>query len=277
MTKANNFLYAMAIVAALIYSLQSTAQCRKISIVDGDEVITLQYDKNERLVAITGLDDEEGPKEMKLNTISNGITFPVAQKGIKWDDNGDGNYIITLGISGDDDEDERRSMFKINKDGKILSWDIAGEDNFKTTKYIYNNNGDLALMKWEGTFYDTKVTDKGELTATFNTARPDVIMKGGPMLFLVTTRWLKLPMTNSHLITGYSYKQTIHVPERKIELDQKSADGQPMFKIEPEKNITNVITKSFSYTWDDKGRVSSVTISGKGNTKKIQITYSDCN
>lgn len=276
MKRINKLLYAAAITCSVMYSLYAKAQCSKISVSGEGDVIILQYDNTGKLIAITGLEEDEGPQTIKFTTGSSGLPLPVQQKGIKWGDNGDGNYIISMG-SGDDDDDESRSTFKVSKEGKIITWDLVGEGNFKTTKYIYDNNGDLAVMKWEGTVYDTKVTDKGELTATFNTARPDAIMKGGPMLFLASVRWLKLPMTNNHLITGYSYKQTIHVPERKIELDEKGPDKQPLFKIEPEKDITHNITRSFSYTWDEFGRVESVTVSGSGGSnKKFKFVYADC-
>ncbi|MBS1920866.1 MAG: hypothetical protein JST17_11485 [Bacteroidetes bacterium] len=274
MKNTKTVLHVLLIAGSMLCSLVTTAQCTKITVSGEGDVVTLQFDKNEKLIAITGLDEDEGSKSIKFITGPSGLPLPVKQKGVKWDDNGDGSFIITMN-EGDEDAD-RNSMFKISKEGKIINWDLAGEESFKTTKYVYDKNGDLALMKWEGTMYDTKVTDKGELTATFNTAKPDVIMKGGPMLFLVTTRWLMLPMTNSHLITGFSYKQTIHVPERKIELDEKGPDKQPLFKIEPEKNLINNITRSFSYTWDEYGRIESVTVTGKGTNKKFKFTYSDC-
>ncbi len=275
MKRMNKLLYAATITCSVMYSQCAKAQCSKISVSGEGDAITLQYDKNEKLVSITGLEEDEGPQMIKFTTGSSGLPLPVQQKGIKWDDNGDGNYIVIMG--GGEEEGESRSIFKINKEAKIITWDMEGDESIKTTTYTYDNNGDLSLMKWEGTMLDTKVTDKGELTATFNTARPDAIMKGGPMLFLASVRWLKLPMTNSHLITGYSYKQTIHVPERKIELDEKGPDKQPLFKIEPEKNITHNITRSFSYTWDEFGRVESVTVSGSGGSnKKFKFVYADC-
>lgn len=252
------------------------SQCSQINIIGGENPVFLQYDGNGRLTSISGTDEEEGGKTIRFTNV-NGISLPEkGQKGVKWIPNGDGNILITMSENNPDDDDYVSSDFKINKEGKLVSWVVTQEDGLKTTSYTYNPNGDLVKMSWEGMMQDTKVTDKGELTATFNTAKPDVIMKGGPMLFLAETLWQMFPMTNSHQITSFTYTQTIHMPETKQDIGQDK-EGNSIYKTIPAKDIKNVITRNFTYTYDGSGRPASVTVSGKGiMSKTFRITYTGC-
>lgn len=271
--------FAIITGCLLFFNQQDYAQCSQINIIaPGENPIMLQYDGNGRLVTIAGTDEEEGATTMKFS-VQRGLSLPtLGQKGVTWSDNGDGGFLITTG-SGEDDEDEIRSHFKISKEGKLLAWDLAHEGGLKTTVYTYNANGDLATMTWEGTMLDTKVTDKGQLTATFNTAKPDVILKGAPMIFMVEAAWQIFPMTNSHQITSLTYTQTIHTPETKKEVGYDKEKHEPIYKTIPAKDIKNVVTRIFSYTYDASGRVTSITVTGKGLgfiTKTFRVTYGNC-
>lgn len=270
----------MTITFLLALALQQTrAQCSQINIINGENnPVILQYDGSGHLISIAGTDEEDGAFKMKFS-VQKGLSLPAGgQKGVKWADNGDGNFIITT--SEGEGDDEVRSQFKVSKEGKLLSWDQSQDDGFKTTTYTYDGNGDLLKMTWDGTMNDTKVTDKGELTATFNKAKPGVIMKGAPMIFLAESAWQMLPMTNSHQITSFTYVQTIHMPATQKLTGYQDAHHQvPIYKDVPAKDIKNVITRNFSYTYDAKGRVSSITVTGKGlgaSTKTIRITYTEC-
>lgn len=266
------------LLAAALILIVSTgySQCSQINIIGGENPVFLQFDGNGRLTSLSGTDEEEGGKTIRFVN-SNGISLPEkGQKGVKWIPNGDGNILITMSENNPDDDDYVSSDFKINKEGKLVSWVVTQEGGLKTTSYTYNANGDLVKMSWEGIMTDTKVTDKGELTATFNTARPDVLMKGGPLVCLATVAWLTFPMTNSHQITSYTYTQTIHVPETEKEIGQDK-EGNPIYQKIPAKNIKNVVTRNFTYAYDAQGRPSSVTVSGKGMERStFRITYTGC-
>lgn len=269
----------LLIVAVMLIGSAVYSQCSQINIIGGENPVILQFDGNGRLTSISGTDEEEGGKTIRFTNV-NGISLPVTgQNGIRWIPNGDGNYIITMSEKNQEDEDDETyvsSDFKINGQGKLVSWVVTLEGGLKTTKYTYNASGDLVKMSWEGMMTDTKVTDKGELTATFNTAKPDIIMKGGPLVCLATVAWLVFPMTNSHQITSYTYNQTIHVPETEQEIGQDNK-GNPINKTIPAKDIKNVITRNFTYTYDAKGNPASVTVSGKGiKSTTFRITYTGC-
>lgn len=271
-SKKFNCLFILAGIS--LFTVKGYSQCSQININGLENPVFLQYDKNGRLISLSGTDEDEGARTINFEVV-NGISVPVkGQKGIAWADNGDGSLIITMGEG--EDEDEARNQFKINKDGKLTVWDLVRDGQFKTTSYTYDKNGDLAKMVWEGTFFSTRVTDKGELTATFNTTRPSVIMKGGPLLFLVEAGWQMLPMTNSHQITSFTYNQTIHMPETKKEIGYDKQNNS-IYKTIPAKDIKNTITRNFSYTYDNAGRPASVTVSGKGVNKTFKFTYTDCN
>lgn len=276
----NKLKFTVLIAACLVLSWHHThAQCSQINIINGnDNPIILQYDGSGHLITIAGTDEEEGAYTIKLS-VQKGLSLPSGgHKKMTTADNGDGNFLIT-GSEGEGDE-EVRNQFKVNKEGKLLTWDQSQDNGFKTTTYTYDGNGDLLKMTWNGVMNDTKVTDKGELTATFNKAKPDAIMKGAPMIFIVESAWQMIPMTNSHQITSFTYVQTIHMPATKKLAGYQDAHHQvPIYKDVPEKDIKNVITRNFSYTYDAKGRVSSIIITGKGligGSKTVKITYTDC-
>jgi hypothetical protein len=252
-------------------------QCNKITITGPDKYnVVLEYDKNDRLISYTGTDEDEGPQRFEFTTNADGLTLPVAgNNGVKGVQTVGGNVILVMGDAGGDDDEGKSNEFKISKEGKILSWIITEKGGLKTTSYTYNKDGDLSKMIWDGNFTDTKVSDHGELTATFNAAKPSVIMKGGPMLFMVGAAWQMFPMTNSHLITGLTYTQTIHMPARTIETDKKDSDGKYIVKTIPEKNAKNTISRSFTYTWDSLGRPASISVSGGGPARTYKISY--CN
>lgn len=249
--------------------------CHTISITGPDDYnVVLYYDQDERLTQIAGIDADEGPKNIKL-IMDKKRPFPVpaGQKGFQWNSSAADNYMLTTTGT---DENDQTIQFRFNKEGKIVSMQHSHNDgSTKNVKYYYDDNGDLASMDWEGTM-SSGVTDKGVLKGVFDAGKPDVIMKGGPMLFLVESAWQMFPMTNSHRIISFSYTQTIHSPERKIELDNKDADGNPVFKTIPEKNITQTITRNFSYTYDNIGRPASVTVKGQGRSRTYKIVYNNC-
>lgn len=82
------------------------------------------------------------------------------------------------------------------------------------------------------------------------------------MLFMAVMALQTFPMTNRHLITGYTYTQIIHVP----------AIGD-----RPAIDIKNTFTRSFSHIWDAEGRLASVTVTGKVKPQTFQLSHSDCN
>ena len=267
-------IYFFLLVSFFILTISGYAQCTQVNIIGGENPLLIQYDGNGRLTSISGTDEEEGAKTIRFE-VNKGLVLPQkGQKSIGWADNGDGTIIITMG-DGDDDE-SMHNQIKINKDGKIIYWVLAQEGGLKTTNYTYDKNGDLLKMTWGGGMDDTKVTDKGELVATFNTAKPDIIMKGAPMVFLAEMPWQMFPMTNSHQITRFTYNQTIHIPESK-EVTGYDKQGNEIYKMIPAKDIKNVITRNFSYGYDGSGRPSSITVTGSGiKSTNFKITYTSC-
>ncbi|MFN8291441.1 MAG: hypothetical protein U0U70_14385 [Chitinophagaceae bacterium] len=243
----------------------ASGPCNSITIqTPYQQTILLEYDNNDKLVALSG-GDEDGPQHLLL-TVVNGLSLPQAgQKEARYTPNGDGNYIITM--AEDPGDEEVTNTYKISKEGKIINWEMAGGDQIKVTTYTYNSNGDLTRMVWDGNHTDTKVTDHGELTATYNTSKPDAVMKGSPMKAFAEA-WTIFPMTNNHQLTGFTYTQTIHTPADKREIKRDYSvdkiNGTPVYKEIPAKDIRTTVSRNFSYSYDSKGRVSSITVTGSG-------------
>ena len=260
---------------------KTTAQCSLITIAGKYQTTHINYDKDGRLFMLHGEDKDEdnedaGPHTYYFTTTAAGLTIPAPkQKEFRGAENGDGkgNYMLYMG------DEDHKSTFKIDAGGKLVYWDyLLTEDNessLKQTNYTYDTHGNLLKMSWKGKLH--KATDEGELTATFNLSKPDVPMRGGAMRFLIEMPWLLFPMTNSNQITGWSYTQTIVIPEQKIVTGTDKTTGADIIKTIPEKKMTHTISRSFSYTYNAGGEVTAIIVTHSGKSDKYTVTYSNGN
>jgi len=278
----------LLLLFAVVGCLQLKSQCNLVTI-KGDELanddvsIKILSNKGGQPYLIYG-EDDDGPHKIYCQVTSTGLVLPMTtgnQINIMNNVDGHGSYSIRIGAQ---EEDRFMNNYKINPTGQITRWELLDADDeeledmesnntsIKNSFYEYDLRGNVNRIKWEGEFQDTHVSDKGELTATYDITKPDVFFKLGTIRFLVEMNWITFPMTNNNLLTSYTYTQTIHLPESKTVIGQEK-DGSDIIKIIPEKNITNNITKKFAYRYDGTGRVIGITVTGDGEPTSFKITY----
>lgn len=221
--------------------------------------VVLDYDKTAKLNAITGISSQKDMAgSVPLSTL-NGLQLPVGGLlQVNVSGNGTGGFIITMNDTKDFETGTTHKV-TINKEGKIIRYDNYAPNSIQLCDYIYNNSGDLTLIKWTSkSLEENGVTAEATLIPSFDVSKLEVLSGGGPMTAFARMPWQFIPMTNTHLLTSYVMTQTFHVP-----------------KMDDRKIIT---TRSLSYTYDKAGRVAAVAMStGKGGSPNVyDFSYGSC-
>lgn len=273
----------MLLLMAFMGYLSVRSQCNLIHI-QGDDLsnndvaIDIHFDKSGKPFSISGV-DEDGPHVLYCQTTAKGLVLPIfTGKDVALIENVDnrGSYMIGMGSQ---NEDGFMSQFNVNAAGQLVNWDFAssndGEETSvvrKNTYYQYDDKNNVVRLWWKGKAMDTGVTDSGEMTITYDLAKPDVLPELGTIRFLVEMNWLNFPMTNKNLVTGYHYSQLIHVPESTIVIG-RDKDGKEITKTVPEKNIHNNVSKKFEYSYNSQGKVTGIRISGDKDATSFKLSY----
>jgi hypothetical protein len=82
-------------------------------------------------------------------------------------------------------------------------------------------------------------------------------------------------MTNANLVTGYTYTQKIHMPERQKLIGYDPKTHHEMYKTVPEINKEITTVKTFAYAYDSRGQVSEISVTENGKTEKFKFSYSE--